>query len=118
MQTVLTLKRPFLFQPYPLSVSSIFYLPDCFTSTSVVFGLKQSQTSVEYSLAKAGSMKISTYNIKGQLVKKESYPTMVKKGSLIWTASDKQGRELPNGIYLIRMEADDEVFMSRVMVVK
>lgn len=76
------------------------------------------QTLVEYSLAKAGSMKISTYNIKGQLVKKESYLAMVKKGSLTWTASDKQGRELPNGIYLIRMEAEGEVFTSRVMVVK
>jgi len=76
------------------------------------------QSSLEYSLSKASPMQISTYNIKGQLVKKESYPASNQKGSLSWAAKDAQGRALANGIYLIRMQAEGEVFTARVMVVK
>lgn len=76
------------------------------------------QSSLEYSLTKASTMQVSTYNIKGQLLKKESYPATSQKGSLSWTAKDAQGRALANGIYLIRMVAEGEVFTSRVMVVK
>lgn len=76
------------------------------------------QSSLEYSLSKASTMQVSTYNVKGQLLKKESYPAISPKGSLIWTANDERGRALPNGIYLIRMQTDGEVFTARVMVVK
>ncbi|MCK9557223.1 MAG: T9SS type A sorting domain-containing protein [Candidatus Cloacimonetes bacterium] len=74
--------------------------------------------SLHYSLAKAATLSISTYNIKGQLLKKETYSTSAQNGEILWSPTDAQGRSLCNGIYFVRLEANGSCYTKKLIVGK
>lgn len=79
--------------------------------------VKQTAT-LRYSLAKASPLSISTYNIKGQLLKRECHNNFAQSGEVIWNPTDAKGKTLSNGIYLIRVEGEGFGITKRLIVSK
>ena len=63
-------------------------------------------TDILYDLAQPAKVEISIYNIKGQLIQKQSFEH-ASPGRYFWRflGQDKKGRKLSSGTYLIRMKA-------------
>lgn len=74
--------------------------------------------SIEYSFPKASSLVLKTYNLKGQLLKQESFAHAPAKGSLIWRAEDSNKKPLSKGLYIINMQSDGFKHSLRVLVQK
>ncbi len=77
------------------------------------------QTTISYSLAQPGRVKLTIYNIKGQLVRTlvdEEQPAGHYKR--IFAARDDQGRSLASGIYLIKMDAPGYRKTSKMMLMQ
>jgi len=75
--------------------------------------------SLELELAKSSRLKLSIYDIRGRKV------SIIKDGQLLpgrhriaWIAVDECGRTLPSGVYVLRMEAGDEVFSRKLILLK
>lgn len=73
---------------------------------------------LHYSLPKVSPLQISTYNIKGQLLKREQHNAIKQSGQLPWSPSDAGGKALSNGVYLIRVEGAGFAATKRVIVAK
>jgi serine protease AprX len=63
---------------------------------------------IAYSLIRSGRVKLEVYNLAGQLVRtlvvgQKSAGTHVAS----WDTRDELDREVPSGIYLLRLETDD-----------
>jgi hypothetical protein len=76
-------------------------------------------TSIRYSVAEAGQVKIVVYNTLGQEVR-----TLVDNQKLAgeytanWDARDAQGQEVASGIYLYRMEVNGYTASSRMVLMR
>jgi len=95
-------------------------------SHPVEFSLKQNYpnpfnptTSIAYSLAKPGHVKISVYNIVGQKIL-DLVNGKVAAGThkAIWNGTDQSGRALSSGIYFCRMETGSHIAMRKMTLVK
>jgi len=70
------------------------------------------------SLPNAATVQVSTYNIRGQEVKTESFLYQPNnQDSFNWMAVDRQGEKLPAGIYLLRIKAGTQSKTARVVVI-
>jgi hypothetical protein len=76
-------------------------------------------TSIRYSVAEAGQVKIVVYNTLGQEVR-----TLVDNQKLAgdytanWDARDAQGQDVASGIYLYRMEVNGYTASSRMVLMR
>jgi len=76
-----------------------------------------SSTSIRYSIAKSGQVKLKIYNVAGQLVK-----TLVngeqKAGTykIKWDGKDEEGRLLPSGIYFVELKVDDKFTKTKKLL--
>lgn len=57
---------------------------------------------------------ITTYNLRGQLIKSEQVP--INAHEVIWQAIDAQGCRLPNGLYFVKLESHDFHQYVRLLV--
>lgn len=74
------------------------------------------RTVIKYQLPKADNVKISVYNIKGQLIKRlVDEKKEAGYHNVIWDGTDAEGRLVGSGIYLYRIECD-EYNASRKMI--
>ena len=75
------------------------------------------QTTIRYDLPVAGAVRLSVYNVLGQMVR-----TLVDGQrpagtySVVWDGKDGSGRDVASGVYLVRLEVEGEVVPSRRMV--
>lgn len=74
------------------------------------------QSSLKYAVPKASNICLSTYNLKGQLIKTESFSGKGEKGVLDWSATNSAGIKLQNGVYLLRFESDGVSQTKRVVI--
>ena len=77
------------------------------------------QTTISYTLAQPGRVKLSIYNIKGQLVRTlvdEEQPAGQHRR--IFDGRDDKGRSLASGIYLIKMDAPGYRKSSKMMLMQ
>jgi len=76
-------------------------------------------TFIEVGIMKAAETSIQIYNQRGQLVR-NLFSGFKDKGThlLFWDGTDNQGRALPGGIYLIRMNISGERSQRKVVLVK
>ena len=76
-------------------------------------------TTIRFDLAKGGPVKLSIYNIKGQLVNclVDDY---LREGShtIVWNGKDKQNRSVSSGIYFIRIESKEFNSVRRAILMK
>ncbi len=77
------------------------------------------QTTISYSVKEPGMVRIQIYNIKGQLVRTlvdEAHATGHYKQT--FDARDDRGRNISNGVYLIRMQAPGYHKTSKMILMK
>ncbi|HOT39748.1 MAG TPA: T9SS type A sorting domain-containing protein, partial [Candidatus Syntrophosphaera thermopropionivorans] len=76
-------------------------------------------TTIRFDLAKGGPVKLSIYNIKGQLVNclVDDY---LREGThtIVWNGKDKQNRSVSSGIYFIRIESKEFNSVRRAILMK
>ena len=73
-------------------------------------------TNINFSLSKASKVKLDIYNLKGQRVKTLLSETF-KSGShsTIWNGNDDHGKAVSKGIYLYRLECDNQILQKKLM---
>ena len=75
------------------------------------------QTMIRYDLLEAGAVRLSVYNVLGQMVR-----TLVDgqrpagSYSVVWDGRDSTGREVASGIYLYRLQVKGQHVQTRRMV--
>ena len=75
------------------------------------------RTVVNYSLGKAGNVKVSVYDASGKLTRQLVGGTQNPSSySVAWDGRDMTGRRLANGIYILRLEADRTVTQQILML--
>ena len=71
-------------------------------------------TTIGYSLTKAGSINLSIYNLKGQLIEiLENGSRDAGKYTVMWDASKQ-----PSGMYFLQMNTDNKTQNQKLMLVK
>jgi len=77
-------------------------------------------TTISFSLAKAASASLKIYNAKGQLVKTLLAPGSLAAGkhSFVWDGLDDQGSPVATGLYLYRVNADEQSLTRKMMMIK
>jgi len=63
-------------------------------------------TTLRYDLAEAGEVRLTIYNVAGQVVRRLASGRQVAgQYSVIWDGRDDAGRAVATGVYLARLEA-------------
>jgi len=77
------------------------------------------ETAIRFSTREAGPVRISIYNLKGQIVK-TLVNTDMAAGShrVIWNGKDESGRSVSSGIYMYRMETPGYSKTLKMMLMK
>ena len=76
-------------------------------------------TNIEFSLQKAGNVKITVYNIMGQTVKtliNETKPA--GKHIISWDGKDYVGEQVASGLYFYRLESNQQIYTKKMLLLK
>lgn len=77
------------------------------------------ETTIAFSLEKAGSVKLEVYNIRGQRVKTLANGNMDKgKHNIVWNGRDSNGNQVSSGLYLYRLTTEKKEFNSKMILLK
>jgi len=77
------------------------------------------ETQIAYSLPEAGRVRLTVYNLVGQVVRTLADGTQAAGGhSVRWDGRDEAGRRLASGVYLYRIEVNGFSAVRRMMLVK
>jgi hypothetical protein len=76
-------------------------------------------TCISYGLPQTSDVKLCVFDASGSLVK-NLVETSQPAGyySIIWNGKDNANRQLANGIYFIRMQADKQKFLRKVILLQ
>lgn len=75
--------------------------------------------TINYGITRRGSAVLDIYNQRGQLVRNLYNGTReIGAYSIVWNGTDNNGRELPSGVYFIRMQTDAKSFGRKVILLK
>ncbi|MDD3562998.1 MAG: FlgD immunoglobulin-like domain containing protein [Candidatus Cloacimonetes bacterium] len=75
--------------------------------------------TISYSLVDAAPVSIKIYNSRGQMVRSfEEGLQNAGSYNLIWNGEDNSGRSLPTGVYYIRMQAGQQSFNKKAVLMK
>ena len=78
-----------------------------------------SSSQIAFSLKNKTDVEVEVYNIKGQLVKSILNKKLDSgRYQLKWDGRNNQSKEVGNGIYFIRMQADDYQKVKKMMILK
>ena len=76
-------------------------------------------TTIRYQLSKPGEVKLMIYNLNGQLVRQlASENKDAGYFSIFWDGRDDNGKALPTGFYLCRMQTNDFSTIRRILLIK
>jgi hypothetical protein len=76
-------------------------------------------TAICFDLEDESEIKLSIYNIKGQIVKtlvNETYRPGAYQ--VIWDGDDQSGQKMSSGVYFYRMECGEDVINSKMLMLK
>jgi len=78
------------------------------------------RTTISYFLPEASQVRLSIYNLGGQLVRLlyRGESKIAGQHSVVWTGRNDRGRAVPSGVYLYRLEAGDFVQTRRMTLLK
>jgi len=77
------------------------------------------ETKINYQLPKRSYVRITIYNLQGQLIKvllEQEQPEGYYR--LKWNATNNQGDKLPSGLYLYHMETDGFVEIKKMILMR
>ena len=76
-------------------------------------------TTLEYQIPEAGNVKVSIFNIRGEVVKiiENGFK---KKGNykLSWNSQNHNGSLVASGIYFVQVKHDDKILTKKIMLLK
>ena len=76
-------------------------------------------TTIEYQIPEAGNVKVSIFNIRGEVVKiiENGFK---KKGNykLSWNSQNHNGSLVASGIYFVQVKHDDKILTKKIMLLK
>ncbi|HOF59074.1 MAG TPA: C25 family cysteine peptidase [Candidatus Cloacimonadota bacterium] len=76
-------------------------------------------TTISFDLAKNTKVKLSVYNLRGQLVKTlASGELAAGRHQLIWNGTDSRNRSVASGVYLFRLDAGNYRSTRKMMLIK
>jgi Tol biopolymer transport system component len=77
-------------------------------------------TSIQFSLATAGKVNLSIYNVAGQKIRELVSNTEMTPGihRVLWDGHDDLGKPVSSGIYLSRLETGGKAVAGRMLLVK
>jgi hypothetical protein len=79
----------------------------------------KSGTSLAYEIPREASTSLAIYNSAGRRVRTLVGGVMARgTGSVWWDGHDDEGREVPSGVYLVRLDSGDLALNRRVVVVR
>lgn len=77
------------------------------------------ETTINYHLSEATQSELIIYNIKGEVVK--SFGKSIQEAgdySIIWDGTDSDGKNIPSGIYLYRLQAAERNITNKMILMK
>ena len=77
------------------------------------------ETTIKFTLSQQGEVKLTIYNIKGQLVRTllDEYRELGEHW-IIWNGQDERGRVVPSGVYLYQLLTERETITNRMIMLK
>jgi len=76
-------------------------------------------TTINYSLSKDGLVKLSIYNIRGQLVTKlVTNPQTKGTYKVTWNGTDQTGKRVSPGLYFYRIETNGKTLTNKMILLK
>lgn len=77
------------------------------------------QTTISFILPEAGTVKLSLYNLKGQIVKAlHNGPLAAGNHNFVWNGCDTNGRAVSSGLYFARIEQGNTHRIHKMMLLK
>ncbi|MDP8201457.1 MAG: C25 family cysteine peptidase [Candidatus Tenebribacter burtonii] len=75
------------------------------------------ETNISYSIADNGSVELSIYNIKGQLVKELVNSSMnAGEQNVVWKGKDSTGRKVGSGLYFYKLKVNGKTIDTKKMI--
>ena len=107
------------FELNPYSIDSPSNLPANFSLSQNYPNPFNPTTAIEFSLKKAGDVKLSIYDILGRQIKSLQSGRMdVGTHSLIWNATDESGNLVTSGVYFYRLESSEGSLTKSMVLLK
>jgi hypothetical protein len=76
-------------------------------------------TTISFDVPRTGNVKLSVYNIKGQLVKNLLDESMIfGPQSVVWNGDDNNNRSVASGVYFYRLETNGVVETKKMVLMK
>lgn len=76
-------------------------------------------TEIAYTLPTTQSVRLTVHGLDGRLVRQlVAGPREAGRHRAAWSGRDQQGRVVPSGVYVLRLEANDAVVCRRVTVIR
>ena len=96
------------FRPTAVHERSSGHLPSEFSLSQNYPNPFNSETSIRFSLKRAGPVRFAIYNLKGQLVR-GLLNSEISEGEhrVIWDGKDQEGRAVPSGVYLCQLTSGE-----------
>ena len=96
------------FRPTAVHERSSEPLPSEFSLSQNYPNPFNSETSIRFSLKRAGPVRLAIYNLKGQLVRDLLKGELSEGGhQVIWDGKDQEGRNMPSGVYLCQLTSGE-----------
>lgn len=76
--------------------------------------------TIRFSLPKSSEVVMEIFNVKGQMVRRVLEKCVKEQGehSVIWDGTGKQGTQLPNGVYYIRLKSNAGTYTGKTILLK
>jgi len=77
------------------------------------------ETTINYHLSEATRSELIIYNIKGEVAK--NYGKSFQEAgdySIVWDGRDSDGKNLPSGIYLYRLQTAGKIITNKMILMK
>ena len=77
------------------------------------------ETTIRFSIKETGMVKLSVYNMKGQLIRK-LLNTSLSSGQhhVVWNGKDENGKTVASGLYLYKMDTANYTSTQKMMLMK
>jgi hypothetical protein len=76
-------------------------------------------TTIAYSLPAGGEIRLSVYNVKGQMIRElvnEERPQ--GQHTVVWDGTDKKAGQVCSGIYFVRLESGNKNHIHKMVMMK
>jgi len=106
-------------QGFKTDADDIPQVPDAFALYQNAPNPFNPTTTIRFDLPHAGHVRLTVYNIKGELVATLADGHMAEgQKEVIWTAKDDRGRSVTSGVYFYRIAAGDYIETRKMVLLR